>query len=254
MDKVSKKTVAHNPNDSDADIVLMPDSSDAHWHPEEVVGLVDTGSTEPCPDWATRQARAFGRRGNQRAFEKWLCGQTSDANTWTRLRSEFERARNEQEPLESWRKVFREGIVPQVSVAGLQNLAQALERDDPRLLQGVTSNPPALACMANDPVEGCCAWCFLLLDHKRPYQVSVGALDQRFAESCFKASQLCGEAGSARYFLNFLDETPRDEMRKLLLVEVLAALVGRQSQPEEQTPLATLLRRSIEAVKNGPAK
>jgi hypothetical protein len=101
---------------------------------------------------------------------------------------------------------------------------KALEKDNPRLITGATTSPPPLQCMANEPVEACCPLCYALLDGKQPQSVSVGPLEERFALACWEADQLLGEPGSVRYFLNYVDETPREQMRRELLAEVRHAL------------------------------
>jgi hypothetical protein len=157
---------------------------------------------------------------------------------------------------EAWKRVWRIGIVPQLTIRGLEGLKLALEQDRPSLITGSTMQPPPLACMANEAVEACCPLCYAILDGLRPTAVSVGPLEERFAEACFKASELCGEPGAIRYFLNFVDETPREEMRKALLVEVNLALIGRMPQEPpapKTTPLAKLLKASIAAVRKDGA-
>jgi hypothetical protein len=222
------RTVPADPNDSD--VIISP-------------------PTEPEPTWDVRQARAFGRRGDQRAFDVWLCQQTNDHNTWMMLRREFETARAEQQPLEAWVRVWRTGLLPQFTTAGLQGLKAALERDDGRLVTGTTTIPPALSCMAKEPLEACDPLCWALLDGHMPEAASVGWIEEEFAMTCLKASQLCGFPRAVGMFLNWVDETPRAEMRKALLVEVNIGLIGRL--PEE-TPLCKQLRASITAVeRNG---
>jgi hypothetical protein len=56
---------------------------------------------------------------------------------------------------------------------------------------------------------------------------TVGEAEQFFAEMCFKADQRIGEVAACRWFLNWFDDTPRDEMRRELLVEVEAELLNR---------------------------
>src|SRR5262249_31549833 len=146
----------------DSDIVLVPDSG-----------------TEPT--WEVRQAREFGRRGNRRSFEKWLCQQTSHPGTWPQLRAEFERAKNEHQPIEAWRKVFREGVAVQLSVPGLQGLLAALRRDDVRIVTGTTTVPPALGAMATLPLEAADPIAWALLDGARLTACSVGLMDECFA-------------------------------------------------------------------------
>src|SRR5262249_29878906 len=48
----------------------------------------------------------------------------------------------EDEPIEAWRRVWREGLAPQLSTEGLRGLAKALAEDSPRLGTGMTTSPP----------------------------------------------------------------------------------------------------------------
>jgi hypothetical protein len=134
--------------------------------------------------------------------------------------------------MESWRKVWREGIAPQLSTAGLEALQAALVGDDERLVQGSTTTPPPLQCMQDCPVEaacvvGYCAW-------QGDGQETVGAVEEFFAKVCFETDQHFGEPTACRWFLNWFDDTPRAEMRRLLLPEVMAVLAQRyESEPQK---------------------
>ncbi len=124
--------------------------------------------------------------------------------------------------MDSWRKVWREGMVPLLSHAALQALRLALVNDDPRLLQGATTRPPPLLCVHDWPVEsacpiGYCGWQGEGLE-------TVAEVEEYFAKVCFEVDQRLGEPAAIRYFLNWADETPRDEMRRELLAEVEIAL------------------------------
>ena len=56
--------------------------------------------------------------------------------------------------MRKWRRVWRTGLAPQFSVAGLRALHMALICDDPRLMQGATCFPlPSAECA----VSGACA-------------------------------------------------------------------------------------------------
>jgi hypothetical protein len=127
--------------------------------------------------------------------------------------------------MESWRKVWRDGLAPQLSTAGLEALHQGLVTDDPRLLQGATRTPPPLQCVQDWPVEaacvlGYCAWQGEGLE-------TVAEVEEYFARACFEADQLLGEPAACRWFLNWYDDTPRNEMRRLLLAEVNRTLSQR---------------------------
>jgi hypothetical protein len=127
--------------------------------------------------------------------------------------------------MEKWRRVWRNGIAPQLSWAGLFNLRNALENDDPRLMQGVVSTPPALDALRDRAVEGACAvsYCGWRGEGLR----TVGQIDEFFARTCEAADAAFNEPAACRYFLNWFDDVPRAEMRRELLAEVALAMQSR---------------------------
>lgn len=150
--------------------------------------------------------------------------------------------------MESWREVWRLGFAPVLPTEGLVALRDALRDDDPRLTQGSTTTPPPLMCLADYPVE---AGDFLALmgaalhggfagtaddyraarptgpKHTNPDAATVGTVEDFFARACFDADQRLGEPAACRWFLNWFDDTPRDEMRRELLAEVELTLNDR---------------------------
>ncbi len=127
--------------------------------------------------------------------------------------------------MESWRKVWREGLAPQLSTAGLEALRSGLQNDDPRLIQGATTSPPPLQCVQDWPVEACCVLGFCAWQGDGLQ--TVAAVEEDFARLCFEADQILGEPAACRWFLNWYDDTPRDEMRRELLAEVECTLAER---------------------------
>jgi hypothetical protein len=130
--------------------------------------------------------------------------------------------------LASWQRSFREGIVPHVSPAGLMALKQALETDDPALMQGATTSPPPLDCVSDLPVQAACAIAYA--GWKGDGRLTVGEVEQFFANVCHRAGQYLGDPTGARWFLNWFDDTPRDQMRRELLAEVSLALAGATAE------------------------
>jgi hypothetical protein len=128
----------------------------------------------------------------------------------------------------AWQFVWRKGICPQLTDAGLQALKTALETDDPRLLQGSTTSPPPLQCVSGWPVTGCCPLCWALLDGEPPGSITVARLEERFAQACYTADMILGEPAAVRYWLNWVDETPRPQMLTELLAEVERELASRR--------------------------
>ena len=122
----------------------------------------------------------------------------------------------------TWLEGWRNGIAPLMTKDGLEALREALRRDDRRLAQGVISLPIALDDADRAPVEAACAVGFCLwhgggLDR-------VGRLKTQFARICATANDLLGSPCAVVAFLNWFDETPREQMRFQLLDEVERAL------------------------------
>jgi len=127
--------------------------------------------------------------------------------------------------MESWRKVWRQGLAPHVSTAGLEALRRALVEDDARLVQGTTTTPPPLQSLHEWPVEAACVlgYCGWQGDGLE----TVAEVEEFFAQLCFEADHALGEPAASRWFLNWFDDTPREEMRSLLLAEVNQTLARR---------------------------
>ena len=126
------------------------------------------------------------------------------------------------QPIEAWRKCWREGFAPGLSRKGLEALKFALQTDDKRLIQGATTSPPPLMCVEDWDCEaadaiGLAGW---LGDDNR----TVSEVSEFFFKQCFDADIRLGERAASRYFLNWFDDTPRAEMRFQVLQEVIVAL------------------------------
>lgn len=118
-------------------------------------------------------------------------------------------------------------MAPNISTDGLRSLLKALKADDPRLTQGSTTTPPPLMCVQDWPVEGACAlgWCGW---QGGEGDISrVGEVEEFFAKLCFLADEKMGEPAACRWWLNWFDDTPRDEMIRELIPEVERELLQR---------------------------
>ena len=120
--------------------------------------------------------------------------------------------------LELWQTVLRQGIFPQLSDEQLTVLRTAFETDDPRLIQGATTTPLPLLCVRDWPAEAACVlgFCGWVGDGLK----TVGEVEEFFGKVCFECDRLLGEPAAVRHLLNWFDDAPRDEMRRLLLKEV----------------------------------
>jgi hypothetical protein len=128
--------------------------------------------------------------------------------------------------METWRKVWRKGIAPTLSTPALKAIEQALETNDPRLIQGATTSPPPLACVSDWEPDACCLLTYggWQGDGKK----TILDLEQFFADRCNMADDFLGEVSGCRWFLNFWDESPREQVFPLVLEEVKLALKQRE--------------------------
>ena len=129
--------------------------------------------------------------------------------------------------MKTWRTIWREGFSKILPTAGLEALATALEVDDVRLIQSATTTPPPLMCVQDWPVEAACALGFCGWQGEK--LDTVGEVEEFFARCCFEADQRLGEPAACRWYLNWFDDTPRDEMRADLLEEVRRTLAERMA-------------------------
>jgi hypothetical protein len=123
--------------------------------------------------------------------------------------------------VEKWRRVWRDGIAPLLTLPELAALESAIAADDPALSQGGTTLPPPSRVAQDWPVEATCA--LALCGWKGLCLVTVAEVEEYFARMCHEIDLRLGEPAGCRWFLNFFDETPRDEMQRLLLPEVTRA-------------------------------
>ncbi len=131
--------------------------------------------------------------------------------------------------MEKWRRVWRDGIAPQLSKAGLEALATALVTDDCRLLQGATCYPPSLDALRDRDVEGACALGFAAWQGDGMNRVGqIEEYLQRVTDTCNAiCDESMGEEATSRYFLNWFDDAERGIVRRELLGEVQLALKER---------------------------
>jgi hypothetical protein len=127
--------------------------------------------------------------------------------------------------MEPWREVWRSGVSPQLSTPGLEALKVALETDDPRLLQGATTSPPPLQFVADWKPEAACVIGYA--GWQGDGLETIEAVEEFFGRVCFAADQAMNEPAAVRWFLNPVDDWPREQMRRELLPEVERSLTQR---------------------------
>lgn len=125
-----------------------------------------------------------------------------------------------------WRQVWEMGIAPHLSTEKLRHLADALESDDPALIQGEMTLPPVVN---SDPKSPICAACAIIYgDWKTERIRTVGDAEEYFDE----ITDACDASLERRYsypdFVRWFDRTPRAEMRELLLTLVRQILRERE--------------------------
>jgi hypothetical protein len=130
--------------------------------------------------------------------------------------------------MDAWRQVWRVGLAPQISTAGLEALRSALIADDSRLIQGSTTTPPSMGVYVQDwPVESACALGYC--GWKGEGLQTVGQIENYFSDLCYKADRESAECGSTKHFLEWFDCTGRVYVFRELLPEVERELSQRET-------------------------
>jgi hypothetical protein len=124
--------------------------------------------------------------------------------------------------LPAWQHTWREGMVPILELCHLEALERGLITDDKTLIQGGTTMPPPLQACADWPVEAACGISYM--GWKGDSLKTVEDVESFFANFCAAIDKQMGEPAACRYFLNWFDETPREDMIALLLSEVRLAI------------------------------
>ncbi len=127
--------------------------------------------------------------------------------------------------METWRRVWREGVEPLLSDSAIKALQEAVLTDDIRLVQGCTTTPPPLQEVQDWPVEAACALGYA--GWQGEGLTTVGEVEEFFARMCYEIDQRIGEPAGCRHWLNWFDDTPRGFMRSELLGELTLALESR---------------------------
>lgn len=127
--------------------------------------------------------------------------------------------------MEKWRTVFRDGFAPLLPTAGLEAVAMALRDDSPELVQCYITRPMGRPGTLDDPVEGACL--VGMCGWRGEGLTTVNEVEKFFAQVCWDADKRLGVSAECRYFLNFFDGSPRAEMRRELLAEVILVLKHR---------------------------
>lgn len=130
--------------------------------------------------------------------------------------------------MEKWRDVWRNGIAPHLSTAALEAMLRGIERDDPLLIQGSTTYPPLLEALKDRDVEACCPIGFA--GWQGEGLKTLGEIEVYFQKTCDAADATFHEPASCRFFLNWVDDTPREKMRLELAIELRYALSKRTKE------------------------
>lgn len=127
--------------------------------------------------------------------------------------------------LQAWQRVWREGFVPHLNARGLAALRAALVEDAPALIQGATTRPAARGLLPGCEVEAACAISYCAWQSGGA--PTVREVQRRFSALCGDCNDRLRDPAACSWFLQWFDETPREQMRAALLVEVEAALAAR---------------------------
>lgn len=128
------------------------------------------------------------------------------------------------EHLEPWQVAWRHALCPRLSKFQLLSLHQAILDDDPSLLQGATTSPPAIHSSGEWPCEAACLIGWL---GRADGCENVNDVNDYFAKACSVIDLHLGELGACRVLLNWWDDTPRAQAFCQLLDEVNLEIARR---------------------------
>ncbi len=124
-----------------------------------------------------------------------------------------------------WRRVFREGIAPQLPLAALEALRRGLLKNDPRLRKGSTVE--AGGSMGGQIIQACAigygGWQGVHLE-------TPAEIEEFFVEVCSRANAALEDLAACDSFISWFDNNPRERVFPLLLAEVNRAIAVRTSQ------------------------
>ena len=134
-------------------------------------------------------------------------------------------------------KVWREGVAPLLSTEGLEALRQALARTTRGCCRGRRRRRRRCSACRTGRSRRPVPWA-TAAGRATGWRRSA-EVEEFFARMCFEIDQRLGEPAGCRWFLNWFDETPRDEMRRLLLAEVMRALTERRVADQDDFAFET---------------
>jgi hypothetical protein len=141
--------------------------------------------------------------------------------------------------MEPWRTVWRTGVAPVLSDAGLAALERALVTADARLVQGYvfrTEDGDSRAPLVGACAIGCAAW----LGDGIDAAADVGLYFDCLAYECDRRMR---QGASLNWFTSWFDHTPLVEVRRKLLPEVQRerARRARAEEAGEDGPVVVLI-------------
>jgi hypothetical protein len=123
------------------------------------------------------------------------------------------------------RDCWQLGFAPLLSDAALRVLKGALDLDDRRLLQGQTTQPPPLLCVADWPCEGACLIGYAGWQGEN--LSTVAEVEEFFVLLCVEADRRLGRMAACSALLSWFDDSPRDVVRRELSEEIAQELERR---------------------------
>jgi hypothetical protein len=124
--------------------------------------------------------------------------------------------------MEPWRRVFREGIAPQLPLPALEALRKGLLKFDPRLRPGYTVEGHGGAIFYACAI-GYGGWKGLQLE-------TADDVENFFTEVCVRANQILDDPGACGAFITWFDDNRREFVFPLLLSEVNRAIAQRTAE------------------------
>lgn len=128
--------------------------------------------------------------------------------------------------MESWRKVWREGLAPLLTDPQLEVLLAGLRADDPALIQNQTTEPMAFDCGLKSRCEGGCLIAYPIWKGGVENVVNVA---EAFERTVDRVDRACG-LGMCSELLDWYDGSSRDIVIAEMLPEVQLEIEKRKGK------------------------
>lgn len=127
--------------------------------------------------------------------------------------------------MEAWRKAWREGVAPQLTIDELRFLHHGICSKDRRLINGVTAIYDTDYRRRDAPCGGACLLGYV--EFHRNADATADDVCETFNDVVATANERLGDGDNIQYLIDFWDDDDNAERQKLMAHEVIRSIRER---------------------------